>query len=547
MYKKTFIAVMTASLFATASVNANEIKQGGDLTVPAIGTGFVNNFNPYTVKDILAGTMFEPLFIHDGKTGTIEPRLAESVAISDDLMTITVKMRPNLKWSDGTPLTAEDVAYSFQLTKEFKAFDVRGMWGENGSVESVTYDGDTVTLNMKVADSTFIWGLKEYHIVPKHVWSKASDLTTFTNPNPIGSGPMTEVDYLRPQQMRLCRNPHYWQAEVGRPYLDCIITRSYNDNSQIQAALMAGEIDWGSNFIADIDKTYVERNPDAHKYWYPANDAIFLYMNTREAPFDNLEVRKALSMALDRDMIVDIAGYGYPTPNFSTTGLGDYFGSYINPELTKKHAGVTEYNPEKANAILDREGYKDTNGDGIRNLPNGKNIEFDIEVVNGWTDWVQSVQMVTEFFEEIGIKANVKTVDWSVYDKNLKDGTYSMSINWSATNNAHPIEAYRAFYSEAMVGQNWHTGHGFINPEISDLVDAFGQTADKDKQDEIINTLQTYTADNLPFIPLFSNAVWFQYNESKITGWPNAENPYIHPNYYHGDKKVKIIDHLHLK
>ena len=400
---------------------------------------------------------------------------------------------------------------------------------------------------MSEADSTFVWGLKEYFIVPKHIWGKVDNLTTFTNPNPVGNGPMTEIAFMSAQQLKLCRNPHYWQADKGRPYLDCIVARSYNDNSQIQAALMKGEIDWAANFVADIDKTYVARNPETNKYWYPANDAIYLYLNHKIAPFDNLEVRKALSMSLDRDMIVDIAAYGYPTANFSVTGLGEYFEKYIDKDIETKHASITTYNPEAAMKILDAQGYTDKNGDGFRQLPNGKPISFDIEVVNGWTDWVQTVQMVTEFFGAVGINAEIKTVDWAVYDKNLKDGNYQVSINWSATKNAHPIEAYDAYFSESSVGNSWHAGHGFINTEISELIGSFGGISDVNKQNEIINTLQAYTADNVPFIPLFSNPTWFQYNTTRIVGWPDANNPYIQPIYYQGDKKVKILDHLHLR
>ncbi|MEZ9708279.1 ABC transporter substrate-binding protein [Vibrio breoganii] len=547
MLKKTAVASLVVGLLTTGATFANtEIKQGGEITVPAIGTGFVENFNPYTQKDIVAGTMFEPLFIHNGKTGEIEPRIAESITQSEDLMTITIKVRPNLKWSDGKPLTAEDVAYSYTLTKDNKAFDVKGMW--SGYTESVTATDDTtVVIKMAKADSTFLWGLKDYYIVPKHVWSEVENLTTFTNPNPVGNGPMTEVALMTPQQIKLCRNPHYWQAAEGRPYLDCITARSYNDNSQIQAALMKGEIDWASNFVADIDKTFVDRDPENNHYWYPANDAIQLYLNTKRAPLDDVNVRRALSMALDREDIVEFAAYGYPTANHYMGGLGQYFEAYVNQDVEKKFAKYSTYNFDEANRLLDEAGLKDTNGDGIRNMPNGENVEFDIEVVSGWTDWVQTVQMVSEYFEEVGVKANVKTVDWSVYDKNLKEGGYDISINWSNTNNAHPIQAYQDYFSASTKGQSWHAGHGVFSQEISDKIDAFTQTTDVKVQTEILNELQEFAAENVAFIPLFSNPTWFQYRTERVVGWPDAENPYIHPNYYQADKKVKILDHLHAK
>lgn len=531
-------------MLSSGSAIASDVKQGGTLTVPIIGTGFVENYNPYTSKDLLHGVMFEPLMVFNNMTGKTEWRLAKSAEYSDDLKTIKLTLRDGLTWSDGSPLTAKDVAYSFTMTKENGAFDQRGIWTDGNLISIEATNDTTVEFKLNQADSTFIWNLEKYHIIPEKVWSKVSDLTTFTNPNPIGSGPMTEVKYIKTQQMELCRNPNYYLE--GLPHLDCITYRSYNDNSQIQPALMKGEIDWGSNFIADIDNTFVAASPENHHYWYPANDAIHLYVNTKEAPFSDLELRKALSMALDREAIVDIAAYGYPTVNFNAGGIGELYSTYIDADVTAKYKDLTTYNPDKANQMLDAVGYVDKSGDGFRQTKDGKRIEFDIEVVNGWTDWIQVVQMVTEYFEEVGIKANVKTVDWAVYDSSLKDSKYKMSINWSLVA-THPILAYQDYYSSSRIGKTWHGGHGVHSPEIDALIDGFGKTNDTAEQADIIKQLQVFSAENLPFIPLFSNPTWFQYNSSKIVGWPNAENPYVQPVWYDGGKRVLIINNLHLK
>ena len=110
-------------------------------------------------------------------------------------------------------------------------------------------------------------------------------------------------------------------------------------------------------------------------------------------------------------------------------------------EVNSKYNYLAEYNPERAMELLEEAGFKDVNGDGFVENPDGSEINFDIHVVNGWTDWVQTVQMVSEFLAEVGIKANTKTVDWSVYDNALKEGTYQASINWSRTNGEDPIQA----------------------------------------------------------------------------------------------------------
>lgn len=544
MQKKSKISLMVMGVMLAASSQAAEIKQGGTLTVPIINTGFVENYNPYTTKDLLHGIMFEPLLVFNNMTGETDFRLAESYQYSDDLKTITLVLRDGVKWSDGSKLTADDVVYSFLLTKDAPAFDQKGIWSGKNLAEVKATDERTVVFELNEADSTFVWNLERYHIVPKHIWDKVENLTTFTNPNPVGSGPMTTVKYLKPQQMELCRNPHYYIE--NRPYLDCVNLRSYNDNSQIQPALIKGEIDWGSNFIADVESTFVGADKENNHFWYPANDAIHLYVNTKVAPFDDLKVRQALSMALDRDMIVDVAAYGYPTANFNAGGIGELYKQSINQDISDKYKSITTYNPEKAKAMLKEAGLVDRNGDGFRDGADGKTVEFDIEVVNGWTDWIQVVQMVTEYFEEVGIKANVKTVDWAVYDSNLKKSDYTMSINWSmvATN---PILAYQEYFSTSRIGKTWHAGHGVHSEAIDDLIDSFGKTGDKQTQQKILDELQEFSAQNMPFIPLFSNPTWFQYSNKKIVGWPSENDPYVQPVWYDGGKRVIILNNLHLK
>ncbi|MFT5807233.1 MAG: peptide/nickel transport system substrate-binding protein [Moritella dasanensis] len=547
MHSKKILASIVCGLLISANgVMAEDIKQGGTLTVPIINTGFVENFNPYTTAGLYDGLMFEPLMMFNNMTGKVEYRLAQSAEYSKDLKTITIILRDGLTWSDSKPLTAKDVAFSYTMTKTAPAFDQKAIWTTGNLISVTATDEKTVVFKLNKADSTFIWSLPKYHIVPEHIWGKvaAKDLPTFMNLNPVGSGPLTDVKYVKSQQIQLCRNDNYYLE--NRPYIDCMIFRSYNDNSQIQPALMKGDIDWGSNFIADIDNTFVAADPKNNHYWYPANDAIHLYVNTKEKPFDDLNVRKALSMALNRDEIVDIAAYGYPIANFNAGGIGELYGKFINKDISAKYKEITTYNPVKANELLDQSGYKDSDGDGFREIANGENIEFDINVVNGWTDWIQVVQMVTEYYEEIGIKANVKTVDWSVYDSGLKDSKYKMSINWSmvATN---PIEAYQTYFLSSQIGKSWHAGHGIHSPEIDNLINSFGLTNDAKKQQAILDELQEFTAENLPFIPLFSNATWFQYSTAKFIGWPNEKNPYVQPVFYSSGNRNLIINNLHLK
>lgn len=133
-----------------------------------------------------------------------------------------------------------------------------------------------------------------------------------------------------------------------------------------------------------------------------------------------------------------------------------------------------------------------------------------------------------------------------MYDRSLKDGDYAMAINWSLIG-SNPIEAYQAYFASSQVGKSWHAGHGVHSDKIDKLIFDFGLTNDKEQQSEILSQLQTFTAEQLPFIPLFSNPTWFQYSTKKFVGWPNADDAYVQPSFYDGGNRNLIINHLHLK
>jgi peptide/nickel transport system substrate-binding protein len=534
------IAVIAGSLAAQTP------EQGGTLTAPIITPTLTDDFNPFSnaQEDMVRGTMYEPLWIHNVLAGEVHFRLAESFAYADDLSSMTIRLRDGLTWSDGTTLDAEDLAFSLALGRDEPALDKTGKWSDGLISDVAVIDPLTVEITLSRPDSTLDWYLGELYVVPQHIWAEIDDKITFRNATPVGSGPITEVVNVQSNQIEICRNPHYYRADEGLPYLDCIRFRQYSDNSQIQPALMAGEIDWGSNFIADIDRTYVDRNPDAHGYWYPANDLINLYMNTAVAPFDNADMRRALSMALDRDIIVDLAAYGYPTVATRVTGLGDYYEAFFNDEIDAEFEHLATYDPDAAAALLDAAGYVDANGDGFRQTPDGSPINFDIHVVNGWTDWIQAAQIVTENFADIGINAQVRTVDWSVYDAALKDGSYEMSMSWSLAA-VDPIQAYTDYFHPDRVGTSWHAGHGMASPELGALIDAYGTTTDEGERRDILDQLMTFTGENLPFIPLFSNPTWYQYNATRIGGWPTAEDPFVQPVFYSAGRKLLVFERLY--
>jgi len=547
--KKRICLVLALSLLLAFSALGQ--KQGGTLNGPVITTAFVENFNPFTQdanRNPARGFMYDVLVVYNVRQNTVDYRLATSLEYSDDLLSITYHLREGVKWSDGEDFTADDVVFSYKLGQSYPALDVMGLFqGDTPKLTGVEkVDDYTVRFTLSQVDTTVEWFIPSHHIVAEHIWKDVEDPATFENLNPVGTGPLTQVEKFNQQQITVCRNPEYW--EEGKPYIDCVRLRQYQGNDQVQAALIRGEIDWGSNFIPDIEKTYAAKDPENHKFWYPAASPVAIHLNTTKQPFSDLAFRQAFSVALDRDEIVDLATYGYASVNPHITGLGDFYEKWYNDEINEQYDWLNEFDPDKAIEILDEAGYKDVDGDGFRENPDGTPIEFGIMVVNGWTDWVQSVQMVTEYLKEIGIRAKTKTVEWGQYVNNWKNQDFDAGMLWGTAG----VSPYR-FYEEHLHSRHrgsiaiYQANHGFNSPETDALIESYAKTADLEEQRKIVDQMQILMAENLPIIPIFSNPVWYQYSTKRFVGWPTEEDPFINPNFYDAGERVIMINNISQK
>ena len=544
--KKSIYFFITASLLFGTLVFAK--TQGGTINGPVLTIAFIKNFNPYTQninRCPAAGFIYEPLLVYNFRQNRIEYRLATRFEYSKDLLSITYYLRKGVKWSDGKPFTADDVIFSFNMAKKFASTDVASLF--NGDVPKLKtvekIDQYAVRCHLNKINTTVEWYIPTHHIVPKHIWEKVNDPGQFTNQNPVGTGPLTELKRFNPYQITLCRNPYYWEKD--KPYIDCVRLRQFQSNDQVQAALIRGEIDWGYNFIPDIEKTFVAKDPIHHHFWYPAGSSVMIHLNTKIKPMDDLHFRQAFSLALDRESIVEMATYGYASINPHITGIGNFFESWYDDEINAKYDWLNEYNPEKANQLLDSAGYKDLNEDGFRQKSDGSQIKISIMVVNGWTDWVQSVQLVTEDLKAVGINAKMRTVEWGQYVNNWNNKNFEAGILWGSTG----VTPYR-FYDSLLHSKNaekngvFEAKHGWSDPNVDKLLNEYSITTDKDKQRTIINQLQEVVAKNLMVIPLFSNPTWYQYSTKNFIGWPTKQNPYINPNFYDAGERMILINNL---
>lgn len=527
-----------------ASVAAAQDDSTGLLTTNNEQQGtWIRNFNPLLPEGASSRwpTLFgiyEPLFVWSVPQSKILPWLAKSWEFSADNTTLTFTLQDGVTWSDGTPFTAKDVAYTWNLMKENEALPGNGARVVMPFIDAIEAKDDmTAVFTFKEVYTIGLYDIGNQVIVPEHLWKDVADPVTYTNENPVGTGPFTEVARFEAQIFELHANPNYWQE--GKPYVKGLRLPAFPSNDAINLATINGELDWTANFIPDIESTFVAKDPENFHYWFPPTGAdVFLYLNTTIVPFDNADVRKAISLALNREQMCDIAMFGYTHPA-DATGLSDAFES-IKDE-TAKNADWVGFDKDRANKMLDDAGLA---MDGkVRKTADGKALEFELNVVSGWSDWVQSCDIMARNLADIGFKVTVKPYDQTTWQTKVQNGDFTMSIGWSSQG-ATIFNFYRGVMSsitQKPVGEsaseNWHR---FALPEADDLLEKFAATSDEAEQKTIAVQLQQLFADNAPAVPLFPGPQWGEFNTQRFEGFPSEDNPYALLSTYSAERGVVL-------
>lgn len=531
MSRNRLFAAASAMMLLSAPAMAQTV-----LTVniePA--TTWVRNFNPFNQTSARQSTLdfiYEPLVVFN-RFDNNKPnyRLAESFKLADDLKSIEFKLRPDMKWSDGKPLTSADVKFTYDYLQKFPALDFVSIWKFISGVEVV--DAQTVRFTLVNPSSLAADQLVQVPIIPEHVWKDIADPVTFANENPVGSGPMTEIARFTGQTYDQCRNPNYWDAKDLK--IDCMRFPQLADNNQILTATANGTLDWGVSFLPDIENTYVAKDPKNFHYWYtPGSMVAFLFnletanANNRKA-FNDVKFRRAVSMALDRKGMIDVAGYGYPTLNDDPSGMGELYKNWSDSSVLADFGKYGKYDTDAAKALLDEAGYVDKDGDGFRDNPDGTKLSFSLIVPNAWTDWIDTVQIAIEGMQAAGLDVKIATPEEAVWSGNLINGNFDMAIN-SLPAAASPYYPYQRAYNEQDKGKTRFTAQRWFNPDLNKLLVDFTRTADPAEQKTVMNKAQRIVAENLPMMPVFNNPNWYQYNTKRFTGWSTKEHPFVNPS-----------------
>ncbi len=536
LYLKLIIVLIAGLIFQNCESEKKVGKRDGLIVYQEAQISWARNFNPLSPAGSTRWPtkcgIHEPLFIYNSMTANWVPWLAVNYKWNSDNTVLEMQTRKNVFWSDGKPFSAKDVAFTTQIKKKFKALDTRNSWEY---LDKVTAINDSVVqykfnrVNVPGFDA-----LATQAIVPKHIWEKVEDPVKFLNPDPVGTGPFTEILRFDNQIWELGKNKNYWQK--GKPHVEKLVFPTFPSNEQVTLALNSGKLDWAGAFIPAVERVFVEKNPEHHKYWFPlTGHTTFLYTNTKDKLLNNVEIRKAISYAIDRELVVKVGMYDYTEPA-SVTGVSGPMSVWHSPEI-EKIEDWTKYSREKASKIFEKQGFK-LNKKGYRLYPDGTPIELEIIIVSGWSDWIRSAQVVSQNLNKIGVKTKVKTYDFGAWISRMQKGDFQLSIGWTEKGST-PYNLYKGMMSPdylkplgEVADVNWHR---FSSDKADILLKKYEQTSDEKEIERIIYELQKIFVESAPSIPLFAEASWAECNTTYFTNFPSAENPYgtLSPNYEH--------------
>ncbi|MGL6314163.1 ABC transporter substrate-binding protein [Vibrio sp. WXL103] len=510
-------------------------------------TGWVRNFNPFIGGR--GNFSYESLFYFDlFDDQKVREWLGTGYTLSDDLKVLTVNLREGVKWSDGEDFTADDVVFTFEYPRLHPEIDSAGLSSKVTRI--VKLDDHTVEIHLATPNAFAAQDIigEGVRIYPKHIWQSIEQPATFANENPVATGPFTEVKRFTPQVYVLCKNPHYWNEDLS---VNCLEFPQFASNDAALEMMSKGEFDWAGIFIPDIERTYVEKNPNNH-YWFPSNDGLRLTFNfetqneaAKEA-FENLDFRKAISLAMDRETMIMIGNYGYVSGGNPATGLPKSQWRWRDPEADKVWEQYYRYDLDAAKEALKSGGFKDLTGNGFVETPSGKSLKIKIQVPSGWTDWVNNTAIAAEGMRAIGINVTVITPEVNSYASSWESASFDMQFCANSVQSSMwKFYDYTMHSRYAKSNIWWSTGaHNYKSDDIDSWIVELGQTIDYDKQRELVSNIERHYAYNIVHVPLFYNSVWYEYNDARFTGWANEDNPFVHPAPWDGMSRMVHIMNL---
>jgi peptide/nickel transport system substrate-binding protein len=502
---------------------------------------FVRNFNPYTATGLpsgqfIKGALYEGLIVTPAGGLKAVPWLARSWKWSNGNKTLTLNLAKNAKWSDGKALTSADVVYSLKggTGAQSKTMDIIGYTRPDTNIASISAKGPyTVVVKLKTVDSQFVSStLNLAFVVPQHVWSKVADPATFTNPHPVSSGPFNTIARFTTQDYVFGKNARYWQA--GKPKIACLEYVQASSNDAALALIQSGQVDWTHNFVANVEKAYQAKDPKHyHSFYATTAYPQSLVFDDTQYPYSLVAFRKALSQAIDRQTISKLGEYGY-APATSALGIEFLFPQWVtDPSVKAQAKQLATFNPTAAKKTLTDAGFT-YKGSQLLD-PKGNQVNLDIHVISGWSDWVASDQIIARNLSAIGINSKeVLEPDWNSWYPNASS-TKNPTLLWQVGGQGSPFGFFNAnlsnnaFVASGNDATNTGNWEHFKSDQGTTLLQQWKQSLDPVKQHAAATALEKLWLQQLPIVPLFVGPRWSTYSTKFFHCFDSPKNHFGDP------------------
>ncbi len=483
-----------------------------------------------------ARLIYEPLEIPSPIDGTYTPFLATGYKFTDP-KTLVYTIRQGVKWSDGKDFTPADVVFTFQLLKKFPALDGTGVWTQ---VSSVTAAGNDVTVSFKTANVPFAGTVAQVPIVPQHVWAAVTDPVKFANTHPVGTGPFT-LDKFAPTQYSLKKNTSYWQADKIAPSQVQFPAQGSNQSTN-QLDVSSGKFDWSYNFLPDVKKTYVARDPKHNVYWFPPGGTIAVYLNLTKAPYSDVNFRKGVSLSLDRSTIAKKAVNGY-LDQASLSGLIlPNLSKWLDPSLPNQ--GKVAKDTTASNAAFTQAGYTMKGGKLVGK--DGKQAAMTISLPGSFSDWVSAATEVSTQLKAAGIKVTLDEPQFAQYQTAIQAGKFDAAIGGYGGTGVPYTDFNNALNSSYAAPIGTATANNFErfkDPTVDQALATLASATDEAAQTQATHQIEQVMYNQVPLVLLYYGGSWGLFSTKHFTGWPSAADPYTLPTSYN-DAVLLVVTHL---
>lgn len=488
----------------------------GAASVRLANFGTEGNITPHTYETAtgynLLGLVYDSLLQID-EAGVPQPWLAEEVTASDDGLTYTMPVREDVVWHDGEPLTADDVAFSFNYYKDGPPGRFRTAVS---GVESVTADGATVTVQLTQPSASFeLRTLAEVPILPEHIWSTitAPDEAPFDESTNVGSGPYRLVESDPGTSYRFEINPDYF---AGTPTVEEIVVIQFANDAGAVAALRSGEVDMITRSVTPEQIPVLNGQGGLSVLEGPEYVTTLLAYDTQKEPFSNVAVRQAMDLATDRELLVSDVYLDAAIPGNA---------GWVHPESPFFDESIeTTFDVDAANALLDDAGITDGDGDGVREL-NGEPLEVELLAVSSNALRMRIAELLASQYAEIGMSVEVASLDqeafdqlvWPEYDVAM-GRNYDMAVfGWSAPTQADIGQMGALVDSDPTLGNLNITG--YVNEEADALAAQLRTESDPEARMAVAAELQALIAEELPLITLLYPNGLYGHSPDVYDGW----------------------------